>query len=75
MWSLFKLVLMLGFLAAFAWFGYSVPLGKATLFGHFARIWHTRETQDLIEGTKERAEPAIREIKRSVEPTPAEGKR
>ena len=47
-----KLVLFLGAVAGFIWFGTTVKLGKHTLFGHVQNIWHTHESQELMEGAK-----------------------
>jgi hypothetical protein len=66
MWSLFKLLVLLLCLAGFAWFGASVPLGNQTLFGHLSRIWHSEETQDLVDGAKEAAAPAVEKLGRGV---------
>jgi hypothetical protein len=47
-----KLVLFLGALVGFIWFGSTVELGKRTLFGHIQNIWHTHESQELVDGAK-----------------------
>jgi hypothetical protein len=47
-----KLVLYLGALVGFIWFGSTVPLGKRTLFGHVQNIWKTHESQELVDGAK-----------------------
>jgi len=47
-----KLVLYLGALVGFIWFGSRVKLGKYTLFDHIQNIWHTHESQELMEGAK-----------------------
>jgi hypothetical protein len=52
MWRFLKLVLFLGVVAGFVWFGSTVELGKRTLFGHIRNIWHTHESQELVEGAK-----------------------
>lgn len=69
MFKLLKLVIYVGLLLGFIWFGMTVPLGKRTLFGHVERIWKSEETQDLVEGTKETAKPAIEKIKKEAGPT------
>ncbi len=53
-------------IAVFIWFGLTVRLGKFTLFQHIGRIWHSRETQDLVHGTEETAAPAVDKLKHSV---------
>jgi hypothetical protein len=64
---LIRFLLTLAIIGAFVWFGATIPLGKHTLFGHFKRIWDSKETQDLIDGTKEAAKPAAEKVKRSVQ--------
>ena len=41
------------FLGAFAVVGATVPLGEHTLFGHFAAIGRSRESQELVRSTKD----------------------
>jgi hypothetical protein len=51
----FKLIkLMVGAvgLGAFCWLGATVPLGDHTLFGHISAIGQSKESQDLVRGTK-----------------------
>jgi hypothetical protein len=53
----FKLIkLMIGVvgLGAFCWLGATVPLGDRTLFGHISAIGQSKESQDLVRGTKEK---------------------
>jgi hypothetical protein len=53
----FKLVkLMIGAvgLGAFCWLGATVPLGDHTLFGHISAIGQSKESQDLVRGTKQK---------------------
>jgi hypothetical protein len=66
MFGLIKLLLFLAFVAVFVWFGRTVKIGKYTLFGHVERIWRTEEAQDLVEGAKESAGPAVDKLKRGV---------
>jgi hypothetical protein len=44
----------------------TVPLGKRTFVGHVRAIWHTEEVQELKEGVKEKAGPAVDRIERGV---------
>lgn len=44
----------------------TVPLGKRTLWGHIQAIWHTEQVQELKEGVKEKAGPAVDRIERGV---------
>lgn len=38
----------------FAWLAFTVPLGERTLVEHVQVILKTRESQDLLQGTKEK---------------------
>lgn len=66
MFKFIRLLIWLGVLGAIVYFGATVHLGKYTLFGHLRRIWHSKETQDMVEGTKEKAGPALDRLKRGV---------
>ena len=50
-----------------AYCGATVKLGKRTFFGHVQAIWKTDEVQDMKEGFKEKAGPAVDTVKRGVE--------
>jgi hypothetical protein len=63
---LFKLLVGLVGLAAFVWFGANIPLGHHTLFEHLQAIGRTRETQDLLEGTRETARPLVDSMRRKL---------
>jgi hypothetical protein len=52
MFRFFKLVVYLALLVGFVWFGSTVELGNRTLFGHVENIWKTRESKELVDGTK-----------------------
>ena len=67
MFKLVKLVVWLVLLVVFIWFGSTVELGKHTLFGHVKRIWASDETQDLVDGVKEKGGPTYDKVKRGVE--------
>jgi hypothetical protein len=49
---LVTLVISVGCLAAFVWFGVTVELGDHTLFGHLRNIGQSKESQELWRGTK-----------------------
>lgn len=66
MFRFLKFLITLAIIGGLIWFGATVPLGKHTLFGHVRRIWNSKETQDLVEGTKEAAKPAAEKVKRAV---------
>jgi len=44
----------------------TVPLGKRTFVGHFRAIWHTEEVQELKDGVKQKAGPAVDRLERGV---------
>jgi len=48
------------------YFATTVPLGKRTLVGHVRAIWHTEQVQDLKQGVKEKAGPAVDRLERGV---------
>ena len=48
------------------YFATTVPLGKHTLLGHIRAIWHTEEVQDLKDGVKQKAGPAIDKLERGA---------
>ena len=66
MFRLFKLLVGLVGLVAFVWFGANIPLGSRTLFQHLQAIGRTRETQDLLAGTRETAKPLVDSVRRKL---------
>jgi hypothetical protein len=52
--KLIKLFIGVVSLGAFVWWGLTVPLGERTLFGHLSAIGQSRESQDLVRGTKQK---------------------
>jgi hypothetical protein len=52
--KILKLFLSLASLAAFVWFALTVPLGDRTFFGHVKAIAQSRESQELVKGTKDK---------------------
>ena len=44
----------------------TVPLGKRTFVGHVRTIWHTEQVQELKEGVKEKAGPAVDRLGRGM---------
>src|SRR5262245_20479950 len=66
MFRLLKLVFVLAGLAGFVWFGANVPLGSQTLFQHLQAIGRTRETKDLLDGTRDRARPLVDGVRRRI---------
>lgn len=72
MLRLIKLVISLVGVAMFVWFGANVPLGSQTLFQHLQAIGHTRETQQLLDGTRQSAQPLVDNVRRRLGGSPAE---
>src|SRR5947199_232635 len=66
MLRLFKLCLAMGAFLVFAWFGMTVKLGPRTLFQHLRAIGQTKESQDLVDGTREAAEPLVDDVRRRI---------
>ena len=52
MFTLLKLGVSLVALLAFAWFGMTYKLGARTLFEHLHAIGQTKESQELVDGTR-----------------------
>jgi hypothetical protein len=66
LFRLIKFLVGLALLAAFVWIGANVPLGSRTLFEHLQAIGRTRETKDLLEGTRESARPLMDSVRRKL---------
>lgn len=66
MFGFLKLCLGLAGFVAFAWFGATVKLGDQTLFGHLYAIGQTKESQGLVDGTKQVAGPLVDDVKRRI---------
>jgi hypothetical protein len=63
---MFRFLVYLVIAIVIVWFATTVPLGKRTLVGHVRAIWHTEQVQDLKEGVKEKAGPAVDKLGRGV---------
>ncbi len=66
MFRIFKFLIGMASLAAFVWFGANVRLGSRTLFEHLQAIGRTRETQDLLDGTRESAKPLVDGVRKRL---------
>ena len=66
MFRLLKLCMSLVAFVALAWFGATVKLGSRTLFEHMRAIAGTKESQELVDGTKQAAEPLVDDVKRHI---------
>jgi len=61
MFTLAKLGVSLVALFAFAWFGMTVKLGSRTLFEHLHAIGQTKESQELVDGTRKAVQHGVEE--------------
>jgi hypothetical protein len=68
--KLLKLGVGLVALAAIAWFGITVKLGPRTLFQHLRAIGQTKESQELVDGTKQAAGPLVDDVRRRISGKP-----
>jgi hypothetical protein len=59
MFSFFKLGASVVALLAFAWFGMTVKLGTRTLFEHLHAIGQSKESQELVDGTRQAVQHRI----------------
>jgi hypothetical protein len=66
MFRMLKFLLGIVALAAFVWVGANIPLGSRTLFEHLQAIGRTRETQDLLDGTKKAGKPFVDGVRDGV---------
>jgi hypothetical protein len=66
MFRLLKLCLSLAAFLVVAWFGATVKLGSRTLFEHLHAIGQTKESKELVDGTKQVAEPLVDDVKRRI---------
>jgi hypothetical protein len=61
-----RFLVYLAIVIGIVYFATTVPLGKHTLVGHIRAIWHTEEVQDLKEGVKQKAGPAVDKLERGA---------
>ena len=66
MFRLIKLGIALVGLLAFCWFGITYQLGSRTLFQHLRAIGQTKESQELVDGTKQAAGPLVGDVRRRI---------
>lgn len=66
MFRLLKLGIGLCGLVLFAWFGLTVKLGSQTLFQHLHAIGESKESQELMDGTKQAAGPLVDDVRRRI---------
>jgi hypothetical protein len=68
-----KLAAFVALFGGLCWFGTTVPLGDRTLFGHLRAISATKESQELLEGTKRSAKPLVDNMRRKIAGLPDQG--
>ncbi len=61
-----RFLVYLAIAVGLVYFATTVQLGKRTLVGHVRAIWHTEQVQDLKDGVKEKAGPAVHRLERGV---------
>jgi hypothetical protein len=61
-----RLLVWLAILAIAVYVAVTVPLGKKTLVQHIRSIWHTEQVQELKEGVKDTAGPAVHRVEKGV---------
>lgn len=66
MFRLLKLGIALMGLVLFAWFGLTVKLGPQTLFQHLRAIGQSKESQELVDGTRQAASPLVDDVRRRI---------
>lgn len=64
--GLIRSIISMALLAIFLFVGFTVPLGKRTLFGHIGNIWSSDATQELVDGVKDESGPLVDRVKRGV---------
>ena len=69
-----KLVALVALFAGFCWVGTHLQLGPHTLFGHLRAIAQTKESQELLDGTRESAKPLVDDVRRRIAGVPASTK-
>ena len=75
MFTLLKLGASVVALLAFAWFGMTYKLGSRTLFEHMHAIGQTKESQELVDGTRQVAGPLVDDVRHRVGKGEAAGDR
>lgn len=66
MFRLIKLGIALVGLLAFCWFGITYQLGSRSLFQHLRAIGQTKESQELVDATKQAAGPLVSDVRRRI---------
>lgn len=61
-----RFLITLAIVAGLVWAGATIKLGKHTFFGHIRAIWHSEEAEDMKEGVKETAGPAVHRMEKGI---------
>ena len=64
--TMIRFLVYLAIAVALVYVATTVPLGKRTFVGHVRAIWHTEEVQELKDGVKQKAGPAVDRLERGV---------
>ena len=62
-----RFLLTLAIVAGLVWAGATIKLGRRTFFGHVRAIWHSEEAEEMKEGVKETAGPAVKRVEHGIE--------
>lgn len=65
--ALIRSLILLALLCGLVVCGATVKVGDRTFFGHVERIWKSEETQNLVDGVREKSGPVLERVKRGVE--------
>ena len=71
MFGLLKLGVAMIAVMAFAWFGVTYKLGAQTLFQHLRAIGQTKESQELVDATRQAAGPLVDDMRRKIAGSPS----
>jgi len=71
MFGLLKLGVAMFAVMAFAWFGVTYKLGSQTLFQHLRAIGQTKESQELVDATRQAAGPLVDDMRRKIAGSPS----
>ena len=66
MFGAIRTAISIAFIACLTWFAFSVDLGPRTLAEHVDRISDTQEANELMQGAREKVNPALEEAKQRV---------
>jgi hypothetical protein len=73
MFRLLRFLFWTAVLLGLVYFALAVPLGQRTLAGHVVNIWRSPQGQELRDGARRAAAPAIDKAKRGAQELRADG--